>query len=71
MLLRTDIFAKPSICFQEKARLLTLLVLKEEAVGITTVGGRGMEGVWVDKLRKREQSMGLTLEGEEGRRSWK
>lgn len=71
MLLRPDIFSKPSIRFQEKARLLTLLGLREEAVGIATVGGKGMEGVWVDKLRKREQSMNLTLEGGEGRRSWK
>lgn len=44
-----------------------MLVLWEEAVGITTLTRDGIEEIHVDKLLKRDQNLGFTIqeEGEE------
>lgn len=46
-------------------------MLKEEAIGITTLERVGLEGMHVDKLRKREQSMEFTLLEERGYKNGK
>lgn len=37
-------------------------MLREEAIGITTQGRDRIEGMHVDKLMRREQNMGFTLQ---------
>lgn len=48
-----------------------MLVLREEAIGITTLERVGMEGMHVDKVRKIEQNMGFSLYEGRGYRNWK